>query len=472
MGIINGIGVAIESSTQDGVPQGGGGFPNTYSLEFDGVDDVVNGGNSSELQITSDISISAWFKTTSTSTMIIVAKRDSPLGGSTYGYQVYCSGGKVVFLVTRSGPTTTSILGTTTISDGAWHHVLCTINQASQISIILDGSTEGTALLPAGTFIDSDSDLRIGYNQIGSSNYYFNGTIDEVAIFDSLQSGSVIYNNGKPDDLTPLNPVAWYRNGDNGSYKSPQWLIPNNINKDKVSNYSFEFDGIGDNINLGTSVLDGLGAFSISFWFNTSYDNWQYFMGDNSFRFTMKQSTDDVRINFNGSAVYRADPLPVNLNTWNNFVFIFDGSLAQADRMKLYLNNSLATNILGGTPDTTFVASNDFRLARVGSYSAKLFVGMMDDVAFFNTALTPENVDSIYNGGEPTTLPSGTVAHYPMGEEATFSTNWTIPDGVGSADGTSENMTIQDRVGEASASASNAVSLNMIEGSRVEDVPS
>jgi len=60
MGIINGIGVAIESSTQDGVPQGGGGFPNTYSLEFDGVDDVVNGGNSSELQITSDISISAW----------------------------------------------------------------------------------------------------------------------------------------------------------------------------------------------------------------------------------------------------------------------------------------------------------------------------------------------------------------------------------------------------------------------------
>ena len=218
-------------------------------------------------------------------------------------------------------------------------------------------------------------------------------------------------------------------------------------------------------------MLDGLGAFSISFWVNTSYSSWQYFMGDNSFRFNVNQGNDDVRINFNGSAVYRADPLPFALNTWHNFVFIFDGSLAQADRIKLYLNGSLATNILGGTPDTTFVASNNFRLARVGSFSAKLLVGMMDDVAFFNTALTSENVTSIYNSGEPTTLPSGTVAHYKMGEEATFSTNWTIPDGVGSADGTSENMTIEDRVGDAPNSTSNAASFNMTESDRETNVP-
>jgi hypothetical protein len=48
-----------------------------------------------------------------------------------------------------------------------------------------------------------------------------------------------------------------------------------------------------------------------------------------------------------------------------------------------------------------------------------------------------------------------------MGEEATFSTNWTIPDEVGTSTGTSVNMTIEDRVGEAPNSTSNAVSFNM-----------
>jgi len=58
-----------------------------------------------------------------------------------------------------------------------------------------------------------------------------------------------------------------------------------------------------------------------------------------------------------------------------------------------------------------------------------------------------------------------------MGEEATFSTNWTVPDQVGSNDGTSANMTIDDRTGDASNSTSNAVSFNMTESDRETDVP-
>ena len=77
----------------------------------------------------------------------------------------------------------------------------------------------------------------------------------------------------------------------------------------------------------------------------------------------------------------------------------------------------------------------------------------------------------IYNGGTPTTLPSGAVAHWKMGEESTFLTNWTVPDAVGSNDGTSVNMTIEDRVGEAPGSVNNALSFNMDEINRVEDTP-
>ena len=47
--------------------------------------------------------------------------------------------------------------------------------------------------------------------------------------------------------------------GDNGAYKSPQWLIPSNENKDKLSNYSFELDGIDDYIDCGDSDIFSFG---------------------------------------------------------------------------------------------------------------------------------------------------------------------------------------------------------------------
>ena len=57
-----------------------------YSLDFNGSSDFISCGNDPQIQLTGDISISAWFKTSSTGTMIIAAKRDSPLGGTTLGW--------------------------------------------------------------------------------------------------------------------------------------------------------------------------------------------------------------------------------------------------------------------------------------------------------------------------------------------------------------------------------------------------
>ena len=47
---------------------------------------------------------------------------------------------------------------------------------------------------------------------------YFDGLIDEGAVFDSVLSAaqvSSIYNGGKPQSLTSYNPVGWWRMGDN-----------------------------------------------------------------------------------------------------------------------------------------------------------------------------------------------------------------------------------------------------------------
>jgi hypothetical protein len=60
---------------------------------------------------------------------------------------------------------------------------------------------------------NTTSPFRLGKLTTG----YADGLIDETAIFSSELSASdvvSIYNNGKPADLTSLNPLAWYRAGD------------------------------------------------------------------------------------------------------------------------------------------------------------------------------------------------------------------------------------------------------------------
>jgi hypothetical protein len=109
---------------------------------------------------------------------------------------------------------------------------------------------------------------------------------------------------------------------------------------------------------------------------------------------------------------------------------------------------------------------------RIGKYSTgNLMKGSTDEVAVFNSELSASDINTIYGGGTPSAI-TGANAYWKMGEEATFSTNWNIPDQVGSSDGTSANMTIEDRVGNAPNSNNNALSYNMTESDRETDVPS
>jgi hypothetical protein len=212
--------------------------------------------------------------------------------------------------------------------------------------------------------------------------------------------------------------------------------------------YSFNFDGVDDYINTGTISQDGSGAFTVSAWFNTSYNNWQYMFGDKDFRFFFKQSVDKVDLTFNNSVVYRSTSFVVTLGTWNHLAVVFDGSLIQANRIKVYLNNSIIANTLSGTPDTTLVADNSFMLGRAGTFSANEWNGYIDEISIFNTAKDSTGVSTLYNSGKPGNLASlSPVNWWRMGDNATWDgSNWTLTDqGSGSNNGTSANMVEADR---------------------------
>ena len=122
------------------------------------------------------------------------------------------------------------------------------------------------------------------------------------------------------------------------------------------------------------------------------------------------------------------------------------------------------------------------------------WTGSIDEVAVWNSDQSA-NVATIYSSGTPADISSlSPISHWRMGEDATFSTNWSLPDnGSASNTGTSANMTIadlegdapnytggglsanmtiEDRVGDAPNSTSNALSYNMTESDRETNVPS
>jgi hypothetical protein len=142
-----------------------------------------------------------------------------------------------------------------------------------------------------------------------------------------------------------------------------------------------------------------------------------------------------------------------------------------ADGLTLYVNGSAETPT--NVSKQAYVAmSNTTADFRIGKYSTgNLMKGSTDEVAVFNSELSASDINTIYGGGTPSAI-TGANAYWKMGEEATFSTNWNIPDQVGSSDGTSANMTIEDRVGNAPNSNNNALSYNMTESDRETDVPS
>ena len=470
-----------------------------FSLNFDGLDDYIDCGNPSKLQILSDISVSCWFKTSSSATMMLISKRNNAL--NLYGYQLYISGNVLRFLITLNGIVTYTAIGTTIINDGQWHNVIGKIEQNTKLSIVLDGSTEATASIGAETYIDSASPLQLGFQLVGATSYYFEGLMDEVAIWDGLISSSLVYGGGKPPDLTSLNPLSYWKIADESRFAS-QWLVPNFMDN-RFSQFSFAFDGIGDTITTGVDCSSATHpSITVSCWLRYPVEPPYHF---GIYYATGVQSANGVYQGLGlmngGSIANKANgswTTGTNLrdNMWHNVIWVCEYNTPSPANMTMnvYLDGN-------PTPDISTIDTSGGELIGdlfIGSYdgSTRYFDGNIDSVAVWYSALTTGDVNSIFNGGIPSDLSSLVPdAWWRLGEFAHFTGGiWEIPDQSGHPHqtGNSVNMTtdnlkgeapdyigggisnamdIFDREGTAPQSNFNGVTYNMELKSIVNDVP-
>jgi hypothetical protein len=458
-------------------------FINTYSLDFDGMDDYVNLGTDASLDIFGgDFTISLWAKwgsqtTNSNGIVSFGANANKALIGLGFGTEY----GKISF-TTRIIPNGTLYDMGSGYDDNLWHNIICTLSGTTRTCYV-DGVDITATALSANLSVGTNND--IGVRDRGGQNRFFVGSIDEVCILDRVVTPTEIttLSTAPTVDLTSLNSIAWWRNGDNGTYKSPQWLIPSNENKDKVSNYSTYFDGTDQYLNIGSpSALSNTSNFSISCWVkkgttSTAYTRifGKYASASDMIFLGTAQTTNYFKfyIENGGSSSFVESNVGIGFNVWKHVTLVFDGTLTgNQNRAKIYVDGVNVTATDGGTiPATTTADTSDFLLGKVNGLGIFYYLGNMDEFAIFDYSLTPAEVLSI--SSEPTDLTSlSPTSWLKLGDNSTFAGGvWTVVDEVGSNDGTSVNMDIDDRVGTAPSSSNNAVSFNMDLIDRISDTP-
>jgi len=157
-------------------------------LSFNGVNNSVQITN----PVCNDFSIAFWVKTTQTGGTPQwyngAGLVDGDASGTANDFGTALVSGKFAFGV---GNPDTTVLSTTAINDGAWHHCVATRQQATGVmSVYVDGKLQTTGTAGRNT-LNASANLLFG--EIGSGgSHYFNGSLDEVMMFTRVLSSNEV----------------------------------------------------------------------------------------------------------------------------------------------------------------------------------------------------------------------------------------------------------------------------------------
>ena len=167
---------------------GGDVYQNYYSLQFDGSNDYVDGGNDSSLNWgDGDGTVACWFKTDDSGTSDIVLNGSYSTNGKTYALYVDGSS-KIAFAIDDNNTSGTGGLKTvvsgTSVNDNIWRHV-AGVRVGTNIRLYVDGiedSNSPTAIAAYGSLDIADKFfIGAGTNASDSSiGNFFQGSVKNV----------------------------------------------------------------------------------------------------------------------------------------------------------------------------------------------------------------------------------------------------------------------------------------------------
>jgi len=159
------------------------------ALDFDGIDDYVDCGDSEKLRVEGALTLTVWLNTTSRAQQYVISR---------FGWNIYLSGGDGVpcfetLLASRHGWDT--LPASQPVPLGKWTFIVATFNpQTKRMAIYINGSLSNTKERSEVGFGGlRRSKLMIGRWTAGDSRFYFDGLIGEVRIYGRELSESEIH---------------------------------------------------------------------------------------------------------------------------------------------------------------------------------------------------------------------------------------------------------------------------------------
>ncbi|MBT4397170.1 DUF2341 domain-containing protein, partial [archaeon] len=194
--IIDSSGNGNDGSDSGGINYSAEGKLNT-AIGFDGDNDYINIGDITDFDDLSELTLSAWFYlegNSSTSTPGgIIDKFD--VSGDERNILFTETGGNLRISVGETGGVGDYCYVITPLKLNRWYHGAATFD-SGDCSLYLDGALTGSASAPEGetTTGSNSAPLRIGSSNdfAGSGSGYFNGSIDEVAVWTRTLSANEI----------------------------------------------------------------------------------------------------------------------------------------------------------------------------------------------------------------------------------------------------------------------------------------
>jgi hypothetical protein len=419
------------------------------SRTFNGSSDYVSASDHNNLDLTSQMTLEAWVKYTSTSGYgFIISKTQD--GGGASGYELFrqtgsgsirfsacdavgsCSGG--YFDITTSAQ----------YNDGNWHHVVGTAKNGDYARIYVDGLQAAiSSSTVSQNAIATSTALNIGRR--GNNAHFFNGSIDDVKVYSTQRSADQVakdYTNtscgglsctiattavttSRPTTSIPTaanaekapSPIAYWKFDEGtgttakdstssaltGTISGASWQTEDLC----VSNKCLNFDGTDDYVDIGSpsSLNFNQQDFTIESWFltrqssdgnifsksNEAGGTRHYYFGVSSNGFMSVEARDNGASGGNVVCTITGTT-DLRDNKWHHAVLSFDDT-GSGTTCTLYVDGRQI-----GTNSTAFRIASDASQPYIGRIAdGQYFKGKIDQLKVYNYALSSSQALANYN---------------------------------------------------------------------------
>ncbi|MCP4493119.1 MAG: LamG domain-containing protein [Gammaproteobacteria bacterium] len=419
------------TATANGTPAYGETGQVDDAILFDGSTDYGTIVDHADLKPTS-VTVCGWVKTSMSGSVGMIAQNQLLHTGGTLlsGWFVQItSGGKIIFYIADNTGVSYSANASSVLpqNDNNWHH-FCGTYDGSDIKMYIDGVLTDESSIASGlAYQVSTHYCQIGaWNQTGTVGSYFNGTIDELKIFDYALTETNITDIFQTDggilyDLDPPTDYEAYWNMDDAQVSGSTMLdltandhdatmvnTPTTGETGKVGE-AVTFNGTNEYMtvvdvaalkptNLTVCAWVKVGTLTAANHIMTNFSTngslnmrgWRFYLDATDAYFEVADNTGNVAsIN-----VGRANASRSLDGGWHHYVGVHDGS-----EVHLYIDGVLSISVpwtngadYTGCDDPTIGARTDGFTNIVDRY----FNGSIDDLKFYDYAITATQVRDIF----------------------------------------------------------------------------